>query len=186
MVAIKKVFGRFMLWILGWKIKGELPTDPKYVAVIAPHTSIADILIGKLYNYAVGQKIKLMIKKEFFWFPLNLILRWWGGFPVNRKHPKGLINQVVDEFNNNNKMILGITPEGTRALRSEWKTGFYRISQEANVPIFLMFGDFKEKTVGFLGKFEKTGNMEQDIIEIKKRYVGITGYHPQKFTVGEI
>jgi hypothetical protein len=49
-----------------------------------------------------------------------------------------------------------------------------------------MFGDFKEKTVGFLGKFEKTGNMEQDIIEIKKRYVGITGYHPQKFTVGEI
>jgi len=42
-------------------------------------------------------------------------------------------------------LILGISPEGTRSRVEKWKTGFYYIAQKANVPIVLMYMDYKKK-----------------------------------------
>jgi 1-acyl-sn-glycerol-3-phosphate acyltransferase len=184
--SIKKSYGKLLLKILGWKIVGELPKDEKYVAVIAPHTSIMDMFIGKIYNWAVGMKPSIMVKKEFFFFPVGLIIRSWGGIPVDRQNAASIVDQMAEKFKKRKKLILAITPEGTRALNTEWKTGFYRIAEKAQVPIYMVFGDFKKKTVGILGKFETTGNMEEDIKAIKRHFVGITGYHEHKFSVGDV
>lgn len=186
MVKIKEIFGKFLLKILGWKMVGEVPTEKKFVALVAPHTSIADMLIGKVYNWATNMQPTIMVKKEFFFFPLNYILKWWGSVPVDRQSPTGVIRQIANYFAQKEKMVLVITPEGTRAANPNWKTGFYRIAKEAQVPIYLMVGDFKKKEVGYLGKFETTGDMEADIKAIKRRYIGVSGYHPEKFDLGDI
>jgi 1-acyl-sn-glycerol-3-phosphate acyltransferase len=183
---LKKIYGKSLLKIFGWKIVGEIPTDEKYIAVVAPHTSFMDMFVGKIYNWAVGMKPSIMVKKEFFFFPMNLLIRSWGGIPVDRKNAVNIVDQMADYFKKRKKLILIITPEGTRSLNTEWKTGFYRIAEKAEVPIYMIFGDFKKKTVGFLGKFEPTGNMEEDMKAIKRNFVGITGYHSHKFSVGDI
>ena len=182
----KKIYGKSVLKILGWKTVGEIPTDEKYIAVVAPHTSILDMLIGTIYNWSMGVKPNIMIKKEFFFFPLGMLLRSWGGIPIDRQNAVNYVDQMADFFKTRDRMILFITPEGTRALATEWKTGFYRIAEKADVPIYMIFGDFKKKTVGFLGKFETTGNMEEDMKSIKRNFVGISGYHKHKFTVGDV
>lgn len=186
MVKIKEIFGKFLLKILGWKMIGELPVENKFVAVVAPHTSIADMLIGKVYNWATNMQPTIMVKKEFFFFPLNYILKWWGSVPVDRQSPGGVIRQIANYFEQKEHMALVITPEGTRAANPNWKTGFYRIAKEAGVPIYLIFGDFKKKEVGYLGKVEITGDMEADIKAIKRKYIGISGYHPERFDLGNI
>ena len=179
-----KIFhGKLILRIFGWKMEGEIPKASKYVAVIAPHTSYVDMFVGKLYNWATDMKPTIMVKKEFFFFPANLIIKAWGGIPINRKNARNIITQMADLFNEKKEMVLAITPEGTRAKTNEWKTGFYRIAVKANVPIYLLFIDFKKKTLGYLCEFIPTGNMEEDMKSIKQKYEGVTAYHSKKFSV---
>ncbi len=183
---MKKLFAKFMLWALGWKIIGGFPDAPKYVGVIAPHTSIVDMFMGKFYNWIVDMEPKIIIKKEFFFFPLNLILKLWGGIPVDRKDAKGVVTQVVEMINKSDKFVLGITPEGTRSANPNWKTGFHRIATEAKIPVYLLFIDFKKKELGFLGEYKLTNNQEEDIKGIKRKYANIGAYHPEKFDLGDI
>ena len=183
MKKLKSLFGNFCLKVIGWKIVGEIPSDDKYVAVIAPHTSFIDMIIGKFYNWAIGMEPKIMVKKEFFWFPMSLIIKSWGGIPVDRKKAGTLVEQMTELFSKRKKMVLAIAPEGTRSLTSEWKTGFHRIAKQADVPVYLFFVNFKNKTLGSLGKFIPSNEMEADIIEIKSKYKDIEGFHKEKFTI---
>ncbi len=183
MGAVSKFIGKSFFKIIGWKLVGEVPDVPKYVCVLAPHTSLWDMIWGKMYNWAFEMKPKIMIKKEFFFFPMGILLRLWGAVPINRKYPGGIVNQMADEYKKTEKMILAITPEGTRSPNPNWKTGFYRIAQAANVPIYLTLSDFKSKTAGFIGEFKITGNMEKDIKAIKEHYKGMEGLYKGKFEI---
>ncbi len=178
-------YGKAILKILGWKTMGTVPSDPKYVMIVAPHTSIADMFMGKIYSWAVGFRSKIMIKKEFFVFPVNLFIKLLGGIPIDRKHAKNTVDQMVDVFAERKKLILSITPEGTRARNRKWKTGFYRIAVKSNIPIYLTTIDYQNKTLGFLCKFVPTGDFDTDIKIIQQKYKGIKGYHPNKFTINE-
>lgn len=183
MSAFNRFIGKSFFKIIGWKLIKNNPDVPKYVCVLAPHTSFMDMIWGKMYNWATGMKPKIMIKKEFFIFPLNLLLKLWGAFPVDREYPGGIIQQMADEFNKTDKMILAITPEGTRKANPDWKTGFYRIAETADVPIYLSFCDFKSKSAGFFGEFKRTGDIDKDMPKIKEPYRGMEGFHKGKFTV---
>jgi 1-acyl-sn-glycerol-3-phosphate acyltransferase len=180
---MKKALARFILKLFGWKIKGEIPKEKKYVLAVAPHTSALDMILGKLHTWAKGYQPRIIVKKEFFYFPVGYILRAWGAVPIDRQNPKNLVEQIADEFDKNDEFILVITPEGTRKANPNWKTGFYRIAQSANVPIYMIYADFKKKEIGYLGRFEPTGNMEEDIRGIKEHYRGITAYHPERFEI---
>ena len=183
MKFIRKFIGKLLLKIGGWKMVGDVPKDDKYVCIIAPHTSFRDIFVGKLYNWANNMKPVIMVKKEFFFFPISCIIKRWGAIPVDRKKTKNIVEQMADYFRQKDKMLLAITPEGTRSLVKEWKTGFYRIAEAAKVPIYLSFIDFKTKTVGFLERATVTGNMKSDIDMIKQKYQGMVGFIPSKFSV---
>jgi 1-acyl-sn-glycerol-3-phosphate acyltransferase len=180
---MKKALARFILNLFGWKIKGEIPDEKKYVLAVAPHTSAIDMVLGKLHTWAKGYRPRIIVKKEFFYFPMRYILRAWGAVPIDRSKPKNLVEQIADEFEENEEFILVITPEGTRQANPNWKTGFYRIAVKANVPIYMIYADFKKKEIGYLGRFEPTGDMEKDIREIKEHYRGITAYHPERFDI---
>ncbi len=179
----KKYFARFILKIFGWKLRGEIPKAKKYVLVIAPHTHALDMVMGKLYNWSEGFNQKVIIKKEFFYFPMKYLLRAWGGIPIDRSKPENFVEQVVAEFNKNEVFALGITPEGTRKPNPNWKTGFWRIAKAANVTIYMGYVDFAKKEMGMLGEFKLTDDMQADVERLKQHYKNMTGYKQKYFKI---
>lgn len=182
-MSFQKTFAKTVFKIFKWEIVGEVPTEKKYVMVIAPHTSLIDMVLGKMYNWVVDMKASIMVKKEFFFFPMGALISKWGAIPIDRKHAGGIIQQMVEKFEKSDKLILSITPEGTRAPNPNWKTGFHRIATAANVPVYLTLIDFKTRKIGFIGEHKLTGDMEKDINAIKERYRGMEGYNRGKFVI---
>ena len=71
-----KKFSIIILKLFGWKIKGSIPEDiKKLVLIVAPHTSNIDFIIGKIASFYFNRKLQILIKKELFFFPLNIILK---------------------------------------------------------------------------------------------------------------
>ncbi len=173
----------FILWLIGWKTIGGAPNEKKYVTIIAPHTSNIDFFMGKLANWAMGVKPKVIVKKEAFNFFTSPFIKMWGGIPVDRSKTGGVVAEVVRLFKEKDEFILGITPEGTRKRNPNWKTGFYRIARAADVPISLAYIDFGKKELSMGKMFYPTGDMEKDIYEIKQYYKDKVGYHPEKFAI---
>ena len=103
---------------------------------------------------------------------------WLGGIPIDRRFSSNYVEQLADLLCKNEEMMIVIQPEGTRKKVKEWKTGFYNVAREANVPIVLGFLDYAKKTGGVLGildRFVKTENTIIEIRKIRKRYKGIKG-----------
>jgi 1-acyl-sn-glycerol-3-phosphate acyltransferase len=83
-------------------------------------------------------------------------------------------------FDSHEKMILAITPEGTRSKVPYWKTGFYYIALRAKVPITLGYLDYKEKKLGIGYSFFPSGDIEKDMKIVRAFYKGKTGKYPEK------
>jgi 1-acyl-sn-glycerol-3-phosphate acyltransferase len=178
---IAKYLSIFILWAIGWKIDIRIPPEKKYVIIVAPHTSNWDFFIGKLAHWASGLKPNAMIKKEAFTFWSGPFLRMWGGIPVDRSKTADLIEQIVQLYNDREEFALSLTPEGTRKLNPNWKTGFYRIAMQVNIPIYLGYINYGTKQGGMHQKFVPTGDMEKDIKEIKLYYKDMKGKYPDQF-----
>ena len=180
----KRWFGRTMLKILGWKIIGNFPADlKKFIIIQAPHTSNWDYIVGNYYNFAMDLRPRVIIKKELFVFPLNLVLKSLGGIPINRKASKGFVEQMVDHFNEKDFFRLTITPEGTRKKNGNWKNGFLRIAYGAKQPIVLSFIDYEKKEIGVLDVYQPTFDFDQDMKNIKNYYRDIKGKIPENFSI---
>ena len=176
-MKIKRFISRLILRVLGWKLGPTGDDIPKSVICVAPHTSNLDLTIGKLFYSAIGKKAKFLMKKEWFFFPMNLIFKSIGGIPINRGMKSSLTEQLAKEFSKRAIFHLAIAPEGTRKKVKEWKSGFYYIALKACVPIQIGFIDYQNKEVGIKSTFYPTGNAEHDIRTIRAMYEGIRGYH---------
>jgi 1-acyl-sn-glycerol-3-phosphate acyltransferase len=122
-----------------------------------------------------------MGKNSLFPPVIGIIMRWLGGIPVDRSQAGNLVQGTIDAFDRSEKLLVIVPPEGTRGKVTRWKTGFYYIAHGAGVPLGLGYVDFKEK-IGGVGKmFYPSGNIEQDMLEIRAFYAGITGKNPQQF-----
>jgi 1-acyl-sn-glycerol-3-phosphate acyltransferase len=166
---------------LGWTIGPEGDDVPKSVICVAPHTSNNDFIIGKLFYGSIGKKAKFLIKKEWFFFPLNIIFKSMGGIPINRSKSSSTTEQMAEEFAKHDTFHLAITPEGTRERTKEWKKGFYYIALTAKVPIQVAYINYVKKEVGFMATSYPTGNVDEDIYTIRQMYKGIKGFHKENF-----
>ncbi len=171
--------GIFILSLLGWKIDRTPPKVKKCVVVMGPHTSNWDFVIGRITFSSYGINTKFLIKKELFIPPFGWLLRKMGGIPVDRKKKNNLTHMAVHEFSKNDNMFLVFTPEGTRKYSPNWKKGFYYIAQEANVPIYTAYIDYKKKTGGWDSLFEPTGDIDEDIKYLKNVLSKYTGRFPE-------
>lgn len=175
--------GRFFFWILklcGWKIDPHTPTNiNKAVVVMGPHTSNWDFVIGKIAFAHYKVNGKFLIKKDLFFPPLGWILKAMGGIPVDRKKKNNITEFATEIFEKNEKCYIVFTPEGTRGYNAQWKKGFYYIAQRANVPIYIAYMDYKNKTGGFHSLFQPTGNTDEDIRYIKTVLSQFTGKVPE-------
>lgn len=175
-----------ILRLCGWKSSPSRPDVKKAVVIAVPHTSSWDFIWGKLSYVSMGIPTSILMKKEYFFFPLGNILRALGVIPVNRGDRNStLIQQLVDEFNKRDVMYLTITPEGSRKKRAKWKRGFYEIALAAGVPVYLGKIDYKKKVCDFGEKFIPTGDFDKDIKYIQTRYKDVTARHPELFSWGK-
>lgn len=171
-----------ILRLMGWKVTVTVPDFPRCIIAVAPHTSNLDFIIGKLAYASIGRKAGFLMKSSWFFFPLGLIFRAIGGVPVYRGkgHP-GLTQQLIHRYNTSERLVLAITPEGTRSRTTEWHTGFLRIAYATGVPIILGAIDFRKKEVFLTDIFTPTGDTEADLSAVKAYYRPFTGRHPQQF-----
>ncbi len=186
-MGLKKTIGKLGLKLGGWKTVNKTPEGlGNAVCIVAPHTAIADFLVGLCYYWYYDMKFKVMIKIEFFKYPgLGWLLKKLGGIPVNRGHQNHLVEQMVDMFSQNKDTHLIICPEGTRKAVKHWKKGFYVIAQGANVPIILGFIDYKKKYCGIERIFYPTGDYDKDLAEIWDYYKDVKAKHPEGFNLDE-
>jgi 1-acyl-sn-glycerol-3-phosphate acyltransferase len=85
--------------------------------------------------------LRFMAKSELYWFPLTLVLKGGGAFPVRRgEGDVEAIQKAVDLCREGHIVVM--FPEGTRrkkGLRKKWEarphTGAARIAREAGVPL---------------------------------------------------
>ncbi|MEH0154809.1 1-acyl-sn-glycerol-3-phosphate acyltransferase [Limibacter armeniacum] len=165
----------------GWKVEGNLPKkEKKYLIVVAPHTSMLDFFVGIPTRIIAGFRVHFLVKKEMFYWPVGSVLKSLGGHPVDRVQKGGLVDQVVDMYNQHEEFAIAVTPEGTRDYNPKWKTGFYYIATKANIPIVPLGMDFSRKTV-FIGKpLYTTGKMDRDMEVLKSFFRPLRGRHPEK------
>lgn len=164
--AITRLVGRWMLRRLGWRIEGTLPDRKKIVAVVAPHSSGLDFLIGIGLVFSWNLAVRYVGKKELFRWPLGPIMRWLGGIPVDRKATKGFLDQVVAELDRSDHVLLGIAAEGTRTYGAKWKTGFYWIAKRADAAIVPVYLDWSRHVIGILPPVPMTDDPDADLAAI--------------------
>ena len=181
-----KYIARFIMWLAGWKYKGELPTEKKAVIISVPHTSNWDFIWGELAFLSHGFLVYLLLKYEFFFFPLVMILRALHFIPVDRGNKDSqLVNQMVSEFKARKEMYLCITPEGSRKKRKKWKKGFLVIAKAAGIPVYLGRIDYKGKFCEVGPLFWPTDDVEADLQYIMSTYRDANPKHPEQFSTGE-
>jgi 1-acyl-sn-glycerol-3-phosphate acyltransferase len=178
-----RALGRGMMSAAGWSFEGAMPDEPKFVIIVAPHTSNWDFFVGLAALFALGFRISFMGKHTIFRWPLGIFMRWLGGIPVEREISRDRVHVTVDAFLRHEKLILVVAPEGTRKLVKEWKTGFYYVADGAHVPIVPVAFDFAGRVVGIAPPFMTTGDREADMVQIRKFYRGVTARHPENFSL---
>jgi len=174
---------KFILKLTGWRVEGTLPdTIKRVIVVMAPHTSNWDFVMGWLGFSALGLKSRYLIKKEAFFFPVAYFIRKLGGIPVDRGKNK-VILQIGELFRDSDKLIITVTPEGTRSLNFTWKKGFYLIAQHARVPLVFGYLDYKSKSGGLGPVFYVTGDYEKDMEVIESFYKEKSALYPEKYNL---
>jgi 1-acyl-sn-glycerol-3-phosphate acyltransferase len=158
------------LRLMGWKIEGDFPSLNKFVLAVVPHTRNTDFIIGVLTRAVVDQKISYVGKKELFNPLTGWFFRALGGTPINRNWTENKVSSIAKIFKEKEVFRMAITPEGTRKKVDKWKTGFYYIAMEAEVPILLVNFNYALKQVGFLKLFYPTGNIEKDFKEMESYF----------------
>ncbi|WND02121.1 1-acyl-sn-glycerol-3-phosphate acyltransferase [Temperatibacter marinus] len=180
--AVMKMIGQTYIKMSGWKIDFNGVPAKKIVIIAAPHTSNWDFPIFMAFVFTLGLRIRYLGKDSLFNIPLiGRLFYYLGGFPVERQSIKAnaIIDTAVDLFDQHDELILGIAPEGTRSKVKRFKTGFYRIALQANVPIGFAYLDSKTKMVGMSQKtFIPTGDLDKDLAEIQAFYADKTGVKP--------
>lgn len=172
------------LRLFGWRVVGEPPAVPKYVMLVAPHTTNWDFPIMISVDMAFKIGCVWMGKDSLFRGPLGSYLRHMGGIPIDRSSQHSVVEQAVAAFDRSERMVMGIPPEGTRKRTDRWKTGFYYIALGAQVPIVFGFIDFKRKTTGLGPMLMPSGDIGADMEIIRDFYKDIEAKYPEQ--AGEI
>ena len=162
--------------IFRWKVSGNFKFLPKKcVIIVAPHTHWFDFFIGIMIRRIYDLKINFIGKKELFFFPLNLFMRYMGGYPVSRNSKSNTVDQIAKIYSTNTQFRLALSPAGTRKKVKKWKSGFYFIAKKAKVPIICVSLNYMNKNVNFSQPFEISGDFEKDLKKLKSFFKGIKG-----------
>lgn len=168
-----------ILNLFGWKVRYKPLPGPHGVAIVYPHTSNWDFFVGLFGKWALGLPFRWLAKDAIFKGPLGIIMRSWGGVPVDRRTTSGSTQRLAQTMREAEWFWLAIAPEGTRSYRPHLRSGFYHLALTANVPLLLVYFDYPKKELGVVDTIRLTGDQEADMAAIAAIYRGHLGYHPE-------
>ncbi len=171
------------LRLRGWQIEGSLPPDArKAVLIAAPHTSNWDLPYTLMVAFTLRLNVYWMGKQQIFRWPFGGLMRWLGGISVNREQSTNLVAASAAALREaDGPLQLIVPPEGTRRKVREWRTGFYWIAHQAQVPIIMAYMDYSAKRSGLGPLFEPTGDLDADMARIKAFYAPFKGRNAEQF-----
>ncbi|NLJ72551.1 MAG: acyltransferase [Syntrophomonadaceae bacterium] len=169
----------------GWKTGGSMPEDiKKCIVVAAPHTSNWDFFYARATAYIFNIKVNYLIKSDWLVFPLSYFFRKTGAIAVERKkNTKGLVDKLVEKINQVDELAIIVAPEGTRKAVERWKTGFYQLALQANLPIALSYLDYAKKEAGIGLIIYPSGNYYGDLYKMQEFYNTITPKFPKNYNI---
>lgn len=168
-----------MLKVLGWKTVGRPLDNARFVLIAAPHTSNWDFPLMLMVVLKLRMKVFWMGKISLFPFPFAGFMKWLGGIPVDRSRNQNLVDHTARQYRENPELVVLIPPEGTRSKVKDWKTGFYHIAVNADVPVLMGYLDAAKKEAGLADFFHPTGDIESDILAIRAFYADKAGINPE-------
>ena len=160
---ILKWFASAILKLGGWKLGGELPDTKKFIIAGGPHTTNQDGFMMALAMWSLRLKLSWIGKKELFKGPFSWLLKKVGGVPIDRQRSANVVQQVADQFKASERMVLVISPEGTRKKTDHWKTGFYWMAYDGEVPIMPARINYVNKTIELGPPFHPSGDIENEM-----------------------
>ena len=172
---------RFMFRLNGMRFidhnHGDWPK--KCVVPTGPHTSNRDFPYGIYARAAAGRYIQFVAKSSLFKGPAGWAMKFMGGVPVEREKRTNFVQAVANIFEERDEFYLCIAMEGTRKKVDRFKTGFYWIAREANVPMVFAKFDFGNRVIEFSKPFYPTGDVRADFDVIYRYFDGVQGLVPE-------
>ena len=186
--TVRPGWAKFCGWLLrrmGWESVGGPMKEKKAIVLGVPHTSVWDFLVSYLFYTQFGKVAHIMIKKEFFFWPMGPILRACGAVPVDRESAASMVRSLIHEMDQADEFHLAIAPEGTRKAVKRWKTGFHLIARETGATVYVGYYDWGRKRISVGEPFELTDDPKADMQRIYDIYrpMGIQGKHKDGFIV---
>lgn len=181
-MKILQWISRTALRLSGWSVKVATPDYPKCIICVAPHTSNWDFILCELAITSIGRRSGFLMKASWFFWPLGVFFRSIGGIAVKHEPGVSLTQQLIDKYNSADRLVVAITPEGTRSRTDKWRTGFLQVAYATGVPVTLASVDFATKRIEMLKTFAPSGDVDADMRAIKDYYKGFTGLYPEKFS----
>lgn len=180
---MRKRFAQLVFWLFGWRLKVEnVDGYTPSVMIAAPHTTNWDFIFSIGAFWQMGIPLRYFIKDAYTRSLFGFFFKWSGAIGVDRsKKGSGLTDYAVELLQKNRKLVILVPAEGTRKRVDKWRTGFYRIALEANVPISLGYLDYAKKEAGVLLAFQPTGEFEKDMQFIQEQYSRIAPKHPENY-----
>lgn len=187
--TVGRRWAKFCGWLLkklGWTSVGGIMEGNKAIVLGVPHTSIMDFPICYLFYAQFGTLAHIMIKKEFFFWPLGPILRALGGVPVDRSNAAASIRSIIKTFNENEFFHLAIAPEGTRKPVKKWKTGFHLIARQTGAKVYVGYYDWGRKEITVGQEWQLTDDANADLKRIQEHYstLGLQGRNKDGYITG--
>jgi 1-acyl-sn-glycerol-3-phosphate acyltransferase len=174
---------RWLLRRLGWRVEFLGLPALQGVVILYPHTSNWDFIILVLAKWAMGVPARFWAKASLFRVPVfGRWLRWLGGVPVERTSSQGVVGETVQHFEQakrtNEYFWLALAPEGTRKHLPGWRSGFYRTTVQAGVPLGLVRLDYGRREVRLTDFIHLSGEEAADLRRIAAVYDGVAGCRP--------
>ena len=180
--GVSRWLASMLLRLLGWRVVGQPANVPKAVIIGGPHTSNWDGIFTLAAMMQLQLDARVMIKDSAFRWPLGGLLRWLGALPVARNSASDVVGQTVAQFHQHEKMAIIVSPEGTRAGASQWKTGFWRIAKAAGVPVIIATADYRKKEISFVGLLEPGEDMQADMDRVLAWFRDVEPRHPARLS----
>lgn len=168
-----------LLRLFGWRLRYKPLPGSRGVAIVYPHTSNWDFVVGLLGKWALGLPFRWLAKESLFRGPLAGMMRKWGGVPVERGASAGATQRLAETMRQSDWFWLALAPEGTRSYKPYLRSGFYHLAVTAKVPLLLVYLDYPNKELGVVDAIRLTGDPDVDMPAIEAAYRGHLGRHPE-------
>jgi len=175
-----KWLGRILMRLLRWRVEGEVAQSGKLLFVMAPHTSWWDFSNNFGVMLALGINVHWFIAIGYTRGIIGRLLRYFGAVQVDRSRHHDMVAHMVSEYRQRDKFLLAIFPEGTRKPVPKWKTGFWYIAKQAEVPVQLVSFDYQKRAAIFGPVFELSDDIDQDIKRMRDYFRPVTAKHPER------